>query len=307
MNSPDDPMMRRTGLLGGLRRSRSAGEAAVPTEIRQRLVESMRYELVPLKNLEAQIPLLPARSPVSITCSPAKGIDATLELTARLLDLGHDAVPHLAARLFEGPDHVRRLASWCREHGQAELFLVAGDEAEPVGPYASVAALLRDLLATDHGLTRIGITAYPDGHALIERGVLHDALHEKQALLTAAGLGGWASTQMCFNPQQITSWLQTERTAGLTLPVHLGIPGVVDRAKLLSMGMRLGVGASLRYVQKNRKAIGQLLASTGYDPSALVDPLSRSATTLGIEALHVFTFNNIEATAAWQRAQLPSS
>ena len=304
MNSPDASPPRRGGLLAGRWRSRRQSDLPSSSVTRRRLVEAMRYELVPVKSAGAQIVHLPPASPVSVTCSPVKGISATLELTSRLRDLGHDSVPHIAARLVEGPAHVRALAEWCRTHGQHDLFLVAGDEAEPLGPYPGVADLLRDLLAADTGVTRIGVAAYPDGHALIERGVLHDALHAKQALLAEAGVTGYASTQMCFNAHQITTWLADERRAGFALPVHLGLPGVVDRAKLLSMGVRLGVGASLRYLQKNRKVIGQLISPGGYDPAALIDPMSREADALGIESLHVFTFNNVEATAAWQRNQL---
>jgi hypothetical protein len=32
--------------------------------------------------------------------------------------------------------------------------------------------------------------------------------------------------------------------------------------------------------------------------------MSKVASGLGIEGLHLFTFNNVEATAAWQRKQL---
>jgi methylenetetrahydrofolate reductase (NADPH) len=293
--------------FGSLFRSarRIAGQhSAAAHETRRRLISSMNYELVPLKSVEAAIAALPPASPVSVTCSPTKGIATTLELTARLHDLGHEPVPHLAARLMEGRDHVVRLAQWCRAHGQKEIFLVAGDEAEPVGPYPGVVELLRDLLATDHGLIRIGVAAYPDGHALIDRGVLHEALHAKQALLIEAGVAGWASTQMCFDVALIRDWLTGERQAGLTMPIHLGLPGEIDRAKLLTMGVRLGIGASIRYVQKNRGALGRMFSPTGYDPARLIDGLCADAGPLGIEALHVFTFNNVEATARWQQAEL---
>jgi hypothetical protein len=32
--------------------------------------------------------------------------------------------------------------------------------------------------------------------------------------------------------------------------------------------------------------------------------MSKVATELGIEGLHVFTFNNVDATAQWQQKQL---
>ena len=233
--------------------------------LQRQLIADARYELIPLKNVDAQIAFVPAGSSVSVTCSPAKGLQATLDLTVKILDQGHVAVPHLSARLTEDRAHVQRLAEFCRSHGLTEVFLVAGDAPEPVGAYDGVVAFLRDFLDSDHGLQRIGITAYPDGHALIDQGVVHEALHAKQALLAEAGVAGFASTQMCFDIDRWKTWAAAERAAGFTLPLHLGVPGVIDRAKLLTMGARLGIGSSMRFVKKNSSTIFKLFSPSGYE------------------------------------------
>lgn len=270
----------------------------------RQLIAEARYEVIPLKNVDAQLAFVPDGSSVSVTCSPAKGLQATLDLTAKVLDVGHEAVPHLSARLTEDRAHVQRLAAFCRDHGLREVFLVAGDAPEPVGAYDGVVAFLHDFLDTDHGLSRIGVTAYPDGHALIDTAVVREALHAKQALLADAGIGGYASTQMCFDLDTWKTWARAERAAGFALPLHLGVPGVIDRAKLLTMGARLGIGSSMRFVKKNSSALFRLFSPTGYDPSKLVAPMSKVASELGIEGLHLFTFNNVEATAKWQQRRL---
>lgn len=275
-----------------------------PSSAHRHLVAGARYEVIPMKNLEGQIEHLPEGCSVSVTCSPAKGIAATQELTLRLLDRGHLAVPHFSARLTTGPDHVAELAAWCGQHGIREIFLVAGDAPEPAGPYEGAVDWLREFLGHDHGLERIGITAYPDGHALIDSGVVHEALHAKQALLDEAGVDGFASTQMCFDADQIKRWLVAERAAGFTLPVHIGVPGVIDRTKLISMSVRLGIGSSVRYVKKNKGILGRFLTPGGYDPTKLIAPLSKVAVDQQIEGLHLFTFNNVDATAQWQQAQV---
>ena len=272
--------------------------------VQRQLVAEARYELIPLKNVHDQMAFVPSGSSVSVTCSPAKGMQATLDLTREVLDRGLMAVPHFSARLTEDRAHVQRLAEFCRTNGVQEVFLVAGDAPEPVGAYDGVVAFLRDFLDTDHGLTRIGITAYPDGHALIDQGVVHEVLHQKQALLSDAGVDGFASTQMCFDVDRWKQWAAAERAAGFTLPLHLGVPGVIDRTKLLTMGMRLGIGSSMRYVKKNKGVLGRLFSPGGYDPTKLIAPMSKVATELGIEGLHVFTFNNVDATAQWQQKQL---
>lgn len=268
------------------------------------LVADARYEVIPLKNLEAQLPHIPKGASVSVTCSYAKGQQTTLDLTRRIIGLGHMAVPHFSARLTADEAAVRDLASFCRDNGITEVFLVAGDAPEPVGKYDGVVAFLRDFLATDHGLTRIGVTAYPDGHSLIPREAVHEALHAKQALLAEAGIPGWASTQMHFDTKQWIQWARDERAAGLTLPLHIGAPGVIDRMKLISLSTKLDIGSSVRFLKKNSGAIGRLLRPGGYDPNKFLTPLAKVADELRIEGIHLFTFNNIEDTAAWQRRTL---
>jgi methylenetetrahydrofolate reductase (NADPH) len=265
------------------------------------LVAGLRYELVPMKSVEDAIAALPPGAPVSVTCSPVKGLPPTQELTARLLDLGHDAVPHLSARMVESPDHVARLARWIRAQGLRGIFVVGGDAAAPHGPYPDGISFLRELAEHDTGLLEVGVPAYPAGHTLIEGPVLRQALLDKQALLAEAGWRGSATTQMCFDASRVRRWLLEERAAGVTLPVDLGIPGVVNRTKLLSIGLRLGVGTSLRFVRKNRAAT-TILASGGYDPTELVAALADDAPRLGIEGLHSFTFNSVSTTAKWQHA-----
>lgn len=274
----------------------------MPTQ--RSLIADARYEVIPMKNLEAQIGFIPAGASVSVTCSPAKGQQATLDLTARLADLGHMTVPHLSARLAHDAADVRRLADFCRTHGLQEVFMVAGDAPEPAGIYDGVVAFLRDFLECDHGLARIGVTAYPDGHALIPTEVVSEALHTKQALLEEAGVLGFASTQMCFDLKTWTEWASAERNAGFKLPLHIGVPGVIDRTKLLSMGMRLGIGNSMRFVKKQGGVLGRLFKPGGYDPNKLITPLSKQAQELNIEGLHLFTFNNVQATAEWQQKML---
>ncbi|MEY4173953.1 MAG: hypothetical protein RI900_1118 [Actinomycetota bacterium] len=268
------------------------------------LIADARYEVIPLKNLENQLEHIPSGASVSVTCSFAKGQQTTLDLTRRIIGLGHMSVPHFSARLTKDEQAVKDLASFCRDNGITEVFLVAGDAPEPVGKYDGVVAFLKDFLATDHGLSKIGVTAYPDGHALIPKQVVHEALHAKQALLAEAGIPGFASTQMHFDTKQWIQWLRDERAAGLSLPVHIGAPGVIDRMKLISLSTKLDIGSSVRFLKKNTGAIGRLLRPGGYNPVKFLSPLAKVADELNIEGIHMFTFNNIADTAAWQRQQL---
>lgn len=267
------------------------------------LVEHLTFELVPLKSLDAAADALPSGARVSVTCSPTKGIEETQRVSEQLLAKGFAPIPHIAARMVRSTAHTAELAAWCRASGVDQAFFVGGDAEEP-GAYAGAVEFLADFLEHDHGLSRIGVTAYPDGHSFLSDEILHRALHDKQQLLADAGVAGSCSTQMCFDPDAIAKWLRIERERGLALPVHLGISGVVDKAKLLTMGARLGIGDSLAFLRKNKSALVKLMTSVAYDPNDLLLPLSGDLLDLGIEGLHVFTFNQVEATEAWRRATL---
>lgn len=270
----------------------------------RRLVEDMTYEVVPMTSLAAAIAHLPAGGRVSVTASPVKTLDDTLDVCADLLDLGHRPVPHLAARMVADRAHLAHLARRCRHLGLTEVFCIGGDRAE-AGAYPDATSFLRALLDSAAGeITAVGVASYPDGHAFIPEADRRRALLDKQHLFAEAGVRGHAVTQMCFAPDTIRWWLEAERARGFALPVHLGVPGVVERARLMTMGLRLGVGASLRYLRKNRAGLGRLFVSAGYDPSDLVEPLAADLVRLRIEGLHTFTFNQVAATRAWQRAVL---
>ncbi len=266
------------------------------------LVANLHYELVPMKSVDQAIAALPPASYVSVTCSPVKGIPLTQEYTERIANAGHNVVPHFSARMVENKEEVAALAAWVKAHELDEVFVIAGDSPEAAGPYEGALEFIREFLEHDSGVQRVGITAYPDGHALIDQSVIDEALLAKQALLAEYGVDGWASTQMCFDEEKIRSWLLGERARGFALPVRLGVPGVVDRARLMSMGTRLGIGSSLRYLSKNRSTVMKMMAPGGYDPTDIVTAFADDAEQLGIAGLHSFTFNAVAETVQWQQA-----
>ncbi|MEO0493196.1 MAG: methylenetetrahydrofolate reductase [Actinomycetota bacterium] len=270
---------------------------------REHLTRNYTIELIPMKSLETAREHLPAGASLSVTCSPAKGIEETQRLTEQFQSEGFDPIPHISARMVRDRAHTTELAHWLRDNGVKKVFLVGGDQ-DPPGGYVDSILFLADLLECDHGLDRIGVTSYPDHHAFITDEQLHDALHAKQTLLAEAGVSGWCSTQMCFDAEVIEAWLRRERAAGMTLPVHLGVSGVVDKTKLMTMGVRIGLGTSLGYLKKNRAAITKMLTSMSYDPNDLLMPLSNVAVELGIEDVHMYTFNQVEATEQWRAESL---
>ena len=272
----------------------------------RRLIAEARVELVPMKSLDRAVSELRPGSSIAMTCSPARSIEATLDDTERLLMAGHHVIPHMSARMVRSPEHLAELRQRLIALGVREIFVVGGD-ADPPGCYFDAIEFLDAFLALDDAdgpdhrqIDHVGYTAYPDTHPFITNAQLHDALHRKQTMILSTGRTAHVSTQMCFSPEQIRTWIRTERAAGLTVPVHLGVPGVIDRTKLMSTGMRLGVGTSLRYLSKNRRAIGKLMTQRAFTPNTLLRPLDRDLVALGVTGLHLFTFNQVAATEAWR-------
>ena len=264
---------------------------------------NVSFELIPLKNLEAQLSLLPSGAKVSVTCSPTKGVDATLEVAARLQAAGLSATPHVAARMVRDRAHLAELVAVSRAAGLTEWFVVAGDASEPAGRYDGGLPLLRDLFGLDHGLDSVGVPAYPDGHTFIDPAtVAHRPSTTSRRCSSTPACGDGCRPSSASTPAVIRTWLQAERAAGLTLPVRLGLSAPVDRTKLLTLGMRVGVGRSLRYLKKNRRGLSGLLRSDGYDPDDLLDALDVDLAPLGIWGIHLFTFNQLGAAVEWQQS-----
>lgn len=261
-----------------------------------------RFEIIPIASAEDEAWKLPRGAQVTVTCSPTLGQENTLDLSERLASKGFRAVPHISARLVESREHLRSILGRLDAAGTREIFVVGGDAREPAGPFHSALTLLREMAELDHGIERIGVTAYPESHPLIDDEDLIEALREKQRYAS------YAVTQICFDSQAITGWLSGLRERGVTLPVYVGLPGAVERKKLLSISLKIGVGDSARFLKKQSGLVGRLVKPGGYRPDDLVRALAPyfGDDYYGLAGFHVNTFNQAESTESWRREMLSS-
>lgn len=258
------------------------------------IADDVRYELLPLSGLAAQLVHLPVGARVTVTCSPARGVDHTVDVAVGLAELGFEAVPHLAARQVTGADHLATLLDRLAAAGVDDAFVVAGDAAEAAGPYPDGLALLEAMADRGHPFARLGVPGYPEGHHLIDDEALWAALAAKQRHAT------YVVTQMCFASATICRWVAEARERGVVLPVYAGVAGVVEPATLLRVSARIGIGDSVRFLRSNRAAVARLLRPGGARPDALLHGLAERVRAGGcdIAGLHVYTFNRVARTVA---------
>ena len=275
------------------------GDAAwMPRSLGQ-LLERPRFEVIPLRGVEEHTAVLPPGTTLTVTCSPRKGVDATLDVAERLAARGFRVLPHVSARLVRSGEHLAEIMERLQEAAIRDVFVVGGDGA-PSGPFHSAFELLTAMAGSGRPMPTVGVGAYPERHPFLDEQVLFEALRAKQ------DLASFMVTQICFDAATIVRWLAAIRRRGIHLPVHIGVPGAVKRRNLLEISLRVGVGDSVRYLTKHGSIVTRLMRRGGYRPDALVAGLATFVgdPSLRIAGLHVNTFNQLEGTERWRRQVL---
>jgi methylenetetrahydrofolate reductase (NADPH) len=261
------------------------------------LIRAANIEVIPLKGAEVKVRALPSGTTVTITCSPKFGLERTLEHVESAARAGYPVVPHLAARQVTDKAELRAFVERVGAAGVTDLYVIGGDADEPAGRYASAADLLRDLAELDHPLERIGVGCYPEGHPKISDAALFEALQEKQQY------ADYMVSQLCFEVGALVGWLSRARAAGIRLPLRVGLAAPMSTRKLAELSLKIGVGASVRYLTKQHGLVGNLLRGTSYRPQDLLSDIDPAilGDPSNVEGVHLFSFNQIDATVDWQQ------
>ena len=104
---------------------------------------------------------VPTGRTITVTASPSKGLEATLDLAERLAGHGYVVVPHLAARMVTGRSSSRSLRTAGRRRGHL-VFVPGGRPDPPAGDYKESLDLLIDLAGSGTRSPQVGITGYPE-------------------------------------------------------------------------------------------------------------------------------------------------
>src|SRR3954452_1222866 len=265
-----------------------------------RLLLNARYEVLPTPSIEdVVLEHVGTELHVTVTASPSKGLEATLDLTERLTKHGYVAVPHLAARMVRDRAELEEISARLTSQGIDRIFVPGGD-ADPPGAYPDALAMLEELKAMGSPFSHIGITGYPESHPTIGDDLTVQSMWDKRRFATHV------VSNLTFDPDVLATWVGRMRTRGITMPLLLGIPGPVDRTKLLAMATKIGVGESTRFLAKHKGTFARLAAPGGFTGERFLEKVAPalSPPEMLVEGLHVFTFNQVAATEAWRRQLL---
>jgi methylenetetrahydrofolate reductase (NADH) len=260
-----------------------------------------RYEVIPLQGTEEQVARhVPRDVKVTVTASPKKGIEGTLELAERLSKRGYETAPHLSARLVRDEAHLQDILGRLRGSGIRDAFVVAGDAREPAGKFDGAGELLVAMAELGHDLEEIGITGYPESHPFISDADTISAMYEKEPYAT------YIVSQICFDAGVIAEWARRVRRRGVDLPIYVGVPGAVSRQKLLRISRGVGLGESARFLKKYGNWFVRFFLPGGYSPDRLIEGLTPSFANpeSKVRGFHLYTFNEVGNTEAWRRELL---
>jgi methylenetetrahydrofolate reductase (NADH) len=263
------------------------------------LLRRPRFEVIPLDGIEQQVRQhLGTDVKVTVTASPRKGLDATLELSERLARAGYAVVPHLSARLVRDRAHLEQVLERLLAADVRELFVPAGDAPEP-GEFQGAADLLAAMGPLRARFDDIGITGYPETHHLISDEETIQAMFAKAPMATCI------ISQICFDADVIARWIAEVRRRGTALPIWIGLPGTVDYARLVRISMKIGLGQSARFMRHHSNWMSRLITRQ-FKPDpllrALAPTLADPAANVG--GFHFYTFNEVARTERWRRQAL---
>jgi len=265
------------------------------------LVTAARYEVLPTPTIEDKIlEHLPTDRMLTVTASPAKGLEATLDLTERLSKQGYTVMPHLAARMVRDRSELAEISDRMVAAGITSVFVPAGDKTPPEGEYDAALPMLADLTALGRPFAEVGITGYPETHPLISDDLTVQSMWDKRQHATQI------VSNLVFDPAAVDRWLTRMRSRGIGLPVWLGVPGPAERTKLLGMATKIGVGDSTRFLLKHKGAFLRLAAPGGFTGERFLEQCGPALARpeAQVVGLHVFTFNQVAETEQWRRSLL---
>jgi methylenetetrahydrofolate reductase (NADPH) len=255
-----------------------------------------------IASLREAAPRIAPETPIAVTFLPGEDAQARIEATCAVRELGFEPMPHFSARrITSAVEFEHYLYAVVARAGVRRCFVVAGDPAEPQGPYSESMALIGSGVFEGAGVKAIGIGGHPEGHPIMSEAQCWAVLDEKVAAIEARGMAPLIVTQFAFDAEPVLRWLGELRARGLDVPVRIGIPGPAGIKRLLKFASHCGVGATASVMKKYGVSITNLLGNAG--PDKLVDSFAAQlGDAHGKVRLHFYPFGGLSATIDWINA-----
>lgn len=247
--------------------------------------------------------LLPSGARVYINHLPRQRWEQTIAAARDVRAVGLEPVPHVPACQLADHGELGWLLGELAQHADvAHILLVAGDRPQPKGEFAQSIDVMKTGLLGRHGITRVSLAGYPEGHPKVGEVELRASAAAKAALAAELGLGVTFLTQFAFNSAPIIHWARQMREQQVGGDIRVGLAGPARLATLLKYAMHCGVGASISALSTRKGAFGRLVADCG--PETVIRELARARATgeVDVQGIHLFSFGGLLRTARWIQA-----
>lgn len=241
---------------------------------------------------------------VYIPFPPNGSWEETLEACRLLLKIGCRPVPHLPARRVRDREELINWSKSLEKANVRHVMLIAGDISDQDVYFKDSLDVLQTKILATHGIRRVGVTVYPDGHPFIATHALESALHRKSDIASRDGFTLHAVSQFGFDASPLVNWLAKSNDSGLHVPLSVGVAGPTQMKTLIRFAAKCGVKHSV----KGLFAKPSVLRVLGqWDPLQVLLPVAErlaSAPDIQVENAHVFTFGGLRRVLEWREQQL---
>ena len=253
-----------------------------------------------LGELEPARAVIPPGTRVHVGFTGSQDLAARASTARAVKRSGFVPIPVIAARRLRSEAMLREcLDALQAADASGSVFVVAGDPAQPEGPYPDTASVIGSGLLERYGVRQVGVAGHPGGHPAAGDKVLWSALAGKATALEQRGLGGSVVTQFGFDPALVLAWVAGLRERNISVPVRVGVPGPASVRLLLSYASRCGVGVSAHVARDYGLPLTDLAATAA--PGRFIRSLASGYDALvhGEMKMHFNSFGGFAATAEW--------
>jgi len=223
---------------------------------------------------------------------PGADCQQTMKSAHEVQAFGKRAVPHIAARNFNGDEELKKFLSGIQKAGIKRALLIGGGGASK-GNFKCSMDLLKTGLFAEYGINSFDFAGHPEGNPGDPNSEYH--LLEKIRWTVERGIPSRIVTQWSFDTVKINNWIFDLRKKGIPNPIHIGIPGPSTMKTLLSFAKVCGVQASVKVLRKQGLNFSKLMFVN--KPDKIISELR------GYDQLHLYPFGGIAKSADWLNKQ----